>query len=274
MGQVHDYMSSQAGCATCEKGAARCGEVGIWECTDHEAPMSMVQMHGCTVEPPDFTDPQDLVCCRVQDDDPDVNHNQLIETLSYMPVRFQTESTVDVERSQARYSKIVVHSSRARTQRRSKAWEDWLRSATVGRSVVLVTGVGFYTPRAGTKKDNLLVGEDMADCEKVAGSYYLDRGLTKLSIIPAADGTEPVEILVDNIQVVCPLTDFIMLAESMEAGLDESERSRAALVQYLSEDNVSKRVCFLEESENAKDRCIQALTALWLEKRNDHSMWF
>merc|ERR1719231_1506160 len=100
-----------------------------------------------------------------------------------------------------------------------------------------------------------------------------------MTISPSDDGDaekhfSTLEIPVDNIQVVCPLTDFMLLSDVVEAQLDESERARAALVQYLAENGESQRVCFLEESENAKDRCVQALTALWLEKRNDHSMWF
>jgi len=265
-----------------EKGGSRNCEVGIWELSDRElsdhpdTPHSMVQMHGCTMDPPDFTDPDEWGCCRADHDEDGITGLTAMETLSYVPVRFEVSSTVDVDRSQARYQKIVVHSSRARTQRRSKAWEEWLRAATSGRSVTLLFGAGFHSPRDGAQAQALA-----GDCRKVKSTYFLDRGLTKMSIIPADPGSgtdetspAPVTILVDNIQVVCPLTDFMLLSEAMEQQLTEEERSRAALVQYLTEDNVSKRVCFLEESENAKDRCIQALTALWLEKRNDHSMWF
>jgi len=109
--------------------------------------------------------------------------------------------------------------------------------------------------------------------------YYLDRELTKLSIVPsgstsAESAIPPITIMVDNIQVICPLTDFMLLADVVEAQLDEGDRARAALLQFKTESSAQKRVCFLEESEISKDRFVQALTALWLEKRNDHSMWF
>lgn len=247
----------------------------MWELSDHpNAQGSLVQMHGCSIEPPDFPDPDDWACCRIQDDS-DVNGLSSMETLSYVPVRFDVNSTIDADRSHARYSKIVMHSSRARTQRRSKAWEEWLRAATAGRKVVLLSGGGFSSPRSSpTVTDALL-----EDCRKVSATYCVDRGLTKLSIIPSEAGPgeklpPKTAILVNNIQVVCPLTDFMLLSDVVESQLNDSERARAAYIQYLTEDNKSKHICFLEESENAKERCIQALTALWLEKRNDHSMWF
>lgn len=188
---------------------------------------------------------------------------QPLESLSYMPVRFDESSTVDAERSHSRYSKIMVHSTRARTQRRSKAWEDWLRVATAGRAITLLNGL-----------DEASEGQS-AVLEKIPAMYHLDRALTKLSILPGngAD-TAAIAIMVDSIQVICPATDFMLFYDQVDAKLDESERGRAVLLQYVTEDTQRKRVCFLEDSEVAKDHFVQALTALWLEKRNDHSMWF
>lgn len=283
MGQV----APQAQCCRNDKGSAF-GEVSLFDLSDHpNAPnsgaSSLVQIHGCSTEPPEFLhqmDPDEWGCggCKGQGgDEQDAFGPSSLDTLSYVPCRFDVQSTVDADRSQARYSKIVVHSTRARTQRRSKAWEEWLRAATHGREIVLLVGAGFESMRAGSSTD--APSSKPKHCQKVVGKYVLDKGLTELSILPTIDPgssppCEPFSIPVDNIQVVCPLTDFMLLSDVVEAQLDESERARAALVQYLTEDNESQRVCFLEESENAKDRCIQALTALWLEKRNDHSMWF
>jgi len=193
----------------------------------------------------------------------DGSPTQPIESLSYMPMRFDESSTVDAERSHSRYSKIMVHSTRARTQRRSKAWEDWLRAATAGRAITLLDGLAEASE------------EQSAVLQRIPAMYHLDRPLTKLSILPAngAD-TDAVTIMVDCIQVICPATDFMLFYDQIDAKLEESERSRAVLLQYVTEDTERRRVCFLEESEVAKDRFVQALTALWLEKRNDHSMWF
>merc|ERR1719198_397384 len=100
------------------------------------------------MEPPDFND--DFYCCRAQDDhDESMMGLSSMETLSYVPVRFDVSSTIDNDRSQARYSTIVVHSSRARTQRRSKAWAEWLRVAIGGRKCTVLVGSGFHTPRSG-----------------------------------------------------------------------------------------------------------------------------
>jgi len=216
----------------------------------------------------------DWRCCRAHEDYSESipTNASMLESLSYMPVRFDVNPTMDVERSHARYSKIVVHSTRARTQRRSKAWEEWLRAATAGRAIVLLIGI----PDSDTP---------LSVCSKLPAMYYLDRALTKLTILPAEsreDESNPNEsntksvitILVDNIQVICPATDFMLFFDQVEAQLDESEQRRAVLLQYTTEDTERKRVCFLEESEHAKDRFVQALTALWLEKRNGHSMWF
>lgn len=282
MGQ--QLMPQQVACCKNGRDLTKQCEVQIWELSDHpNAPHSFRQLRdGCSADPIDFNNPEDWGCssCRAEgDESQDAIGLHAMDTLSYVPVRFDVSNTVDHERSQARYSKIVVHSSRARTQRRSKAWEEWLRAATAGRKVTVLVGAGFNSTQPGAAQ-NALPG----DCEKVSAKYRLDRGLTKISIVPSASCPEdeedntsaltPVTILVDNIQVVCALTEFMLLSEVMEAQLDDSERSRAVLVQYLSEGNESKRVCFLEESENAKDRCIQALTALWLEKSQNHSMWF
>mmetsp|Transcript_98004 Transcript_98004/g.184224 ORF Transcript_98004/g.184224 Transcript_98004/m.184224 type:complete len:265 (-) Transcript_98004:42-836(-) len=196
-----------------------------------------------------------------------------LESLSYEPIRFDISQTVDVERSQARYTNIVVHSTRARTQRRSQAWEHWLRAATAGRPITLLTSFEKLI-REGTDESN------PGSCSKVSATYRLDSSLTKLSItanqsIEAASPVPPIGVCIDSIQVICPATDFMLFFDQVQAQLDDTEQKRAILLQYQpANDSQRKRICFLEESEHAKDRFVQALTALWLEKRSDHSMWF
>lgn len=231
-----------------------------------------------------FLDPAECRCCSSREEPTDgiFDTSTSLESLTYTPVRFDAKSTIDLERSQNRYSRIVMHGARARTQRRSKVWEEWLRAAAAGRAVTLLVGTGFQSPR-GTEASNG-VEANMEPPSKVQAMYYLDRELTKLSILPKGQGSgestmAPITIFVENIQVICPLTDFMLLSETAEAQLDESERVRAALLQFKTEASVStqpeqRRVCFLEESEETKERFVQALTALWLEKRSDHSMWF
>lgn len=187
-----------------------------------------------------------------------------MESLSYTPFRFDDGPTIDVERSHARYSKIVVHSARARTQRRSKVWEDWIRSATLGRSITMCCGLD----EAASECSALAL-------ERIPATYFLDRGLTKLAIQPACGiDMSPINIMIDNIQVICPATEFMLFLDQVEGKLNSSETACAVLLQYVTEDTERKRVCFLEESEGAKNSFVQALTSLWLEKRNDHSMWF
>lgn len=214
-------------------------------------------------------------CCRANEEQLTQDHGQL-ESLSYVPDRFEEGSTIDLERSDARYSKIVVHSTRTRTQRRSKVWEDWLRDATTGRSVTLLQGMPSLGLGNDIPEQKATSQQETPGCQKIAAMYYLDRALTRMSIRPNGDPAHKhaVRLLVDNIQVICPISDFKLFVDQAENALDDSEKARAILLQYLTEDSERRRVCFLEESEQAKERFVQVLTALWLEKRNDHSMWF
>lgn len=230
---------------------------------DIDAPVSLACMR-CK---PRNGSPSRAGCCSTAtgSDDHLASSPSPLESLSYTPVRFDEGSTIDHERSHARYSKIVVHSTRARTQKRSKVWEDWLRAATEGCAITLLNGI------AEDLEDDILT------LKKVPATYQLDeRALSKLSILPANsdDLSSAITILIDSIQVICPATDFMLFFEQVGSKLDESEKNRAVLLQYVTEDTERRRVCFLEESEPAKERFVQALTALWLEKRNDHSMWF
>jgi len=197
-----------------------------------------------------------------------------MESLSYMPVRFDEGPTIDVERSHARYSKISVYCTRARTQRRSKAWEDWVGFAVAGRAVTLLRET---TQACKIQGDGGEAGAGKPFFERLSAMYHLDRGLSKFLILPAA-GVEmsPIAINIESIQVICPASDFLLFFDQVDTVLDDSEKRRAVMIQFVTGEGAGERqrACFLEESEEAKDQFVQSLTALWLEKRNDHSMWF
>mmetsp|Transcript_31290 Transcript_31290/g.71439 ORF Transcript_31290/g.71439 Transcript_31290/m.71439 type:complete len:319 (+) Transcript_31290:64-1020(+) len=224
-------------------------------------------------------------CCTTMEDEMDHTAYPL-EALSYTPVRFDHVNSMDLERSHARYSKIAVHSTHARTQRRSKAWEEWLKATTVGRSVILLTvtekpqgsdvkGAGEAVPVLGSGGGGTAELSKGLRCDKVPAMYSLDRSLTTLVFVPHEPAMLPsMEVPIDRIQVICPVSDFMVFCDQVDTCLDEAEKARAVLLQYHTDDSVRKRVCFLEGSEQAKDLCVQALTTLWLEKRNNHSMWF
>jgi hypothetical protein len=232
-------------------------------------------------------------CCRSGSDDSAVDtisrHGTKLDSLSYVPVRWDEASTIDVERSHARYSKIVVHGTRARTQRRTKAWEDWLRAAVAGSPVTLLQRERDSTQHQDNV-DHLMEEEacgssptadrifgaashSQGALTKIPSTYKLDRELTTLTLTPhhACEGWV---IVVDSIEVICPATDFALFFEEVKEELSESEKARALLVQYSAADGDKRRVWFLEETVEQKDRFVQALTALWLEKRNGCSMWF
>lgn len=221
-----------------------------------------------------------LESCRVNDDDPYAPqfgpHGTFsssggvpsLESLSYSPIRFDPSTTFDMERSHARYSNNVVHSTRARTQRRSEAWDDWLRAATVGRFVDLLGGL-VEAP-----------DEQFAGATRTPATYFIDQALTTISIRVHDEGNEAkhlsTSIPIDHIQVICPAMDFMLLEEQLNAQLDATDRGRAVLLEYMSEESspLRRRICFLEATVSDRDHFVQALTSLWLEKRNDHSMWF
>lgn len=213
-------------------------------------------------------------CCKAADEPSELEGSfpQPLESLSYLPMRFDEGPTIDMERSHARYSKIVVHTTRARTQRRSKAWEDWTRRAVAGRAVVLLKEAA-----PGPAPEAEEASASRPSIERLSAMYHLDRSLSRFSIFPAS-GVEmtPMSIMVETIQVICPASDFLLLFDQVEPLLDEAEKRRAVMIQYVPADSAEERqrVCFLEQSEEAKDQFVQSLTALWLEKRNDHSMWF
>jgi len=198
-----------------------------------------------------------------------------IESLSYLPLCFEEGSTIDADRSHTRYSKIVVHSARADTrQKKSKAWEHWLRGATAGHAVTLL-GLEDYSQPASERSD--VAGA--RNRARIPAVYFLDRSMSKISFFPTANDhcNGATVLLVNNIQVICPASEIMLFFDQnlAEAKLIDTEKSRAVLLQYATEDSLERRrICFLEESENARDRFVQALTSLWLEKRNDHSMWF
>lgn len=119
-----------------------------------------------------------------------------------------------------------------------------------------------------------------APARKVAATYCLDIGLSKLSLVPrdqedtGSPHSQSITLLIDNIQVICAASDFMCFLDQFHAKLDEEERARAVLLQYVTEDTVRRRICFLEDSEVAKEKFVKAMTALWLEKRNDGSGFY
>lgn len=266
-------MSPQVICSQRENLGNNRSEMTLWEESDHVD--GLPEFRGRPMRSTSG-EPGDCGCCRTREEVTDhiAMGNSAMESLSYSPVRYDANSTIDAERSHTRYSKIVVHSSRARTQKRSKVWEEWLRGATVGRSVTLLQSSCLHAATDGED-----VSDTCAAFKTAQATYHVDRAVTKLFIIPAADSCEtasqPITVSVDSIQVICALTDFVLLSDVVGARLGEEERTRAVLLQFKADDDgKQQRVCFLECSQAGRDQFVQALTALWLERRNDHSMWF
>lgn len=229
--------------------------------------------------------PQWVQCCEANADGTAVVVETTLESSGYVPVHFDNGTTIDLDRSYKRYPPSVVHSHRARTQRRAEVWSDWLRNAIKGRPITLLQGFQSTRAEGSCRHDEV---QDFS-CRKVPAVYYIDSNYTKLSILPQATGrTETavgllqdlpadqlvLTLVVKKIQVIRPASDCAVFFEEIDSELDDSERARAVLLQYVAEDSQRRRICFLEESKAAMDRFVESLTAVWLEKGNEHSMWF
>merc|ERR1712167_89164 len=91
--------------------------------------------------------------------------------------KYDQRDTYDMERSHARYSNNVVHSTRARTQTRLEAWDDFFQAATMGRRVTLMgveSGPGLDPAQAPVVKRHAVLTMDMS--------------LTTVSIAPESQG--------------------------------------------------------------------------------------
>jgi len=184
-----------------------------------------------------------------------------LESLSYMPFRFDEAPASEAEKSLARYTPIVVRNTRIRS---SQGGRDWVMSAKAGRSITLLSTTGSRPQES-----------PFSSFARVGARYSLDRGLSTFCITPSsASGLPPTQITMDKLRVICPARGFALISTQVERCLDEAEKNRAVMLEYLTEELRLERLCFLEESETARDRLVQSLTALWLEKRNSHSMWF
>ncbi|CAJ1337406.1 unnamed protein product [Effrenium voratum] len=181
-----------------------------------------------------------------------------MQTLNYSPVRYELCETVDTARSQERYSNTLVHTARMNTRRQLLERQAWLSSAVQGRYATM------------------LLSEEVVAISRVPAKYYLDHNHSALSFLPGGKDISCVVIMMDAIQAICALTDGMMQITQWESHLTEMEKKCGVLLKYRDDDAAqsSREICFLEESEAAKDLFIHVLTVLWLEKPQSHSVWF
>jgi len=182
-----------------------------------------------------------------------------IQTLSYSPVSYDMCDTVDTSRSQERYSNALVHTARMNTRRQFLDRQAWLSSAVQGRHAMLLNS-----------------SNQAVSLSRIPAKYFLDSNHSALSFLPNGSEIPPVVIMMESIQAVCSLTDSMMRIAQWELHLTELEQKCGVLLKYRDDDaaHTSKEICFLEESEAAKDVFVNVLTVLWLEKPQSHSVWF
>lgn len=146
-------------------------------------------------------------------------------------------------------------------------------------------------------------GNTQAGVLKRQAVLTIDKSLSSISIMPesqdniqdgSAEGLDGLDSIlekgtmfrVDRIQLVCPATDAKLVHDVIARRLSDDEKPRAVVLEYAEQSmrdfgpvrgpggGSRHRLFLLEESEGEKDVFVNALTSLWLERRNDHSMWF
>merc|ERR1712137_49528 len=186
---------------------------------------------------------------------------------------FDETSTVDLQRSQWRYSKIVTHSLRGEFRPRERGWENWLFCSAAGRAITLLL-----------PQDKNGKGNSVSSYDKIRAMSYFDRHLNTLTFVPTeADKLLAIQLPVACVETFCPAAQ---MRGTIGMELSKSDKLRALLIQYMSPDTMTgvvnnskepgvgrrkrKRICFLVETEQAMQRFLHAFMPLWLEKRDGH----
>lgn len=187
-------------------------------------------------------------CCTIHDD------LTSIETLSYVPSRFDENHSIDMERSHARYANIVTMGRDRWRAVSDESPEDWLRNADNRRVITLLS------PCPAN------VGQPISSVHKTLAMCNFDRHLTMLKIFPAAV-SEPfvLTVPIESIQAICPGTEFMFIASHVEIHVTDAERGLAVLLEYVATSGESRRVGFLAESEDAMNNFVDVISALCLE---------
>lgn len=172
-----------------------------------------------------------------------------LESLGYIPDRFDENQTMDNDRSYSRYSQIIL---RVSAQERVRL----PRCSPVGDVITLLS----LCP--------VLLDVPLTNGERYPATCFLDGALTKLTIRPFRHPEAfTIGIPVDSINVICSLRELAF--DQKQGMLTEAEMNRAVVMQYLSRNSVSKRVGFLVKSEFIKDHFIQSMTTLWIENHRE-----
>lgn len=190
-----------------------------------------------------------------------------VESLGYSPVQYESDEGVfDVERSSARYSrtrrKHIGNFHPDDIRRMPPVCAVWLHSCNTGRAVVVI-GID-HADGSGP----LILRTDCV--------LYASAPQKTCVFLPSSnEKMHSIKICIPRIQAICPWTTFVPFLDELEVRetLSESEAARAVVIQYISDaptdvertpEERKSTVCFLEESDDMKDNCIQALSLLAL----------
>eukprot|EP00811_Abedinium_folium_P003954 NODE_13637_length_1155_cov_3.098249.p1 GENE.NODE_13637_length_1155_cov_3.098249~~NODE_13637_length_1155_cov_3.098249.p1 ORF type:complete len:278 (-),score=97.26 NODE_13637_length_1155_cov_3.098249:73-906(-) len=143
-----------------------------------------------------------------------------------------------------------------RNPRRAMPAEDWIVGAADGHAIELVTPCPMELQR------------EQCTCALISSTLYIDTALLTLTVHPIElrEGIG-MTILVDSLEDVAALSDVAPPWEYL-GRMSLADQARAVILRLVdASDGERKHICFLEGSERTKDRCIQELRVLWLEKR-------
>lgn len=197
------------------------------------------------------------ICCSAScENDAIVISNALAvekDFVKYVPVGFDDSETLHFDNSFSaitRYRQLLL----------DKKWmvpnEDWSVGSTCGRPVTLLV------PDF----------EWQCKCMKVRSKLSLDLLSMSLKINPT-EGDEPCSITlpIDHIQAVCSATERVTTLQQVGISVSDVEMEQTVLLQYNSGCGDCQYVFFFEDSERSKDRLVQELRVVWLEKRTAQS---
>lgn len=201
-------------------------------------------------------------CCKYADA-ADLGRISHVESLSYVPVRFDECHTMDMERSNKRYEKLPMHNVRLRAPPRSPICDAWLRGAALGFPVTLIQ----HSPRSGDTSSE--------DFSRVSAVLQLNTDQTQMTITSkvAEEGQEElaIAVLFDNITTICPVTDVMLI---FKVTLPVADRDCVMVIQYVESGGESKHLYLLLKNTQTRDEFIQALTDHWFERRNETDRWY
>lgn len=181
----------------------------------------------------------------------------VLESSSYIPLQYEDHTItrkITVTNSHTKMRVAHVHNG-ASTKKKSPSKADtgtWLCGLATTSNIILLTPepMSLITP--------------IYSRFKFQAAYRFNHHTASLRISHIWHGELLlIVIYVDSIEAIT------VASYLMAPNLTEAERERSVLIQYMTHDGDRRRICFLVDSTFSRERLLQALTAFWLENRQE-----